>query len=155
MIVAVVAVPMVQAAVDQVIEMIAVRHLFVPATLVLALARRRGAMIGVGRVHRQNMFVVMTLMRRVQTAIVQIIDVAIVADARVSALFAVDVLVFVVDFVAHETILLGDRVAECIGFLCVQTRGQIEQTRQSRLSHRSIEGDFQSPEAAVIEDHPR
>jgi len=105
-IVAVVAVRTVQAAVDQVIEMIAVRHLLVAAPLMLAVARRRGTMIRIRRAHGQGMFIIMAVVRRVQTAIVQIIDVAIVLNARVAAMFAVNMLVLVVDLVTHRTILL-------------------------------------------------
>jgi hypothetical protein len=104
MVVTVVAVRMVQAAVDQVIEMIAVRHFFVSATLVFASARRRRTMVRVCRAYRQDVFVVMPVVRRVQTAIMQVIDVAVMANARVSAVLAVDVLVMVVDFVAHATL---------------------------------------------------
>jgi hypothetical protein len=103
-VVAVVAVRMVQTAIDQIIEMIAVRHLLVSATLVIALARRRRTVIRVCRVHRQDVLIVMAVVRRVQTAIVQVIDVAVMANARVSAVLAVDVLVIVVDFVAHATL---------------------------------------------------
>jgi hypothetical protein len=114
-VVAVVAVGMVQAAVDQVIDMVAVRHFFVAATLVLAVTRRRGTMVRVRRVHGQSVFVIMVIVRGVQTAIVQVIDVAVMLDARVAAVLAVDVLMISVDFVAHRTVLLQDRVADLIG----------------------------------------
>jgi hypothetical protein len=105
-VVAVVAVRMVQSAIDQIIEMIAVRHFLMAATLMFAMTRRRRTMVRVGRVHRQNMLVIMAVVRGVQTAIVQEIDVAVVLDADVSAVLAVYVLVIVVDFVTHRTVLL-------------------------------------------------
>ncbi len=46
MVVAVIAVRMVQTAIDQVIEMIAVRHFLVATTFVLAVARRRRTLSG-------------------------------------------------------------------------------------------------------------
>jgi hypothetical protein len=103
MIVAVVAVRMMEAAVDQKIEMVAMRHLLVTAPLVLALARRRHTEVRIGAAHGDNVFVVVPLMRGVQAAIVQVIDVAIVPKARVAAVFAVNVFVIVVDFVAHSS----------------------------------------------------
>jgi hypothetical protein len=51
----------------------------------------------------------------VQTAIVQIIDVAVVLDARVAAVFAVNVLVIAVDVMAHRSVLLGKRAGDSIG----------------------------------------
>jgi hypothetical protein len=110
MIVAVVAVRVVQTAIDQIIEVIAVRHLLVSAALVLAAARRRGTMVRVGRAHGQSVLIVVAVVRRVQTAIVQVIDVVIVLDACVAAVLAVDVLVIVMDLVAHRTVLHRDRV---------------------------------------------
>src|SRR5579875_2099629 len=127
-IVAVVAVRMVQTAIDQIIEMVAVRHLLVAATLVFALAGGRSTVIRVRRVHRQDVLIVMILVRIVQTAIVQIVNVAIMLDACVSAVLAVDMLVVFVDFVSHRPLLLQDRVAECIGSLLMQTIGQNWQT---------------------------
>jgi hypothetical protein len=115
MIVAVVAVRMVQAAVDQIIEVVAVRHLLVTAALVLAGASGRGAVGGVGRAHGQSVLAEMAVVRVVQMAVVQVIDVAIVLDARVPAVLAVNVLVIVVDMVAHRSLLLGKRVGDFIG----------------------------------------
>jgi hypothetical protein len=125
-VVAVVAVRMMQAAIDQVIEMIAVRHLFVSATLVLALARRRRTVVRVCRAYRQNVLIIMAFVCRVQTAIVQKIDVAVMPNARMPAVLAVDVLVMVVDFVAHATLSSRERVANCIGsppFLTIDQKG--------------------------------
>jgi hypothetical protein len=106
-VVAVVAVRVVQAAVDQIIDVVAVRHLLVAAVLVLALTRGRGAGVRVGRADGQYVLVVVALVFGVQTAVVQVIDVAVVLDACVAAVLAVDVLVVVMDVVAHRTILLG------------------------------------------------
>jgi hypothetical protein len=107
MVVAVVAVRMVQAAVDQEIDMVAVRHFLMAAIVVLALARGRRAGIRVGRADRQDVLAVMAVVFGVQVAIVQVIDVPVVLDTCVPTVLAVDVLVIVVDVVAHWTVLLG------------------------------------------------
>jgi hypothetical protein len=103
MIVAMVAVRMMEAALHQVVEMIAVRYLFVAASFVLAVTSRWHTHIRIGAAHRQNVFVVVALVRGVQAAVVQVIDVPFVANARVAAVFAVNVFVVVVDFVAHAS----------------------------------------------------
>jgi hypothetical protein len=100
-----VAVQVVQAAVDQVIKMIAMRHFLVTATLMSAWARDRGAVIGVGRIYRQDVLLVMTFVGIVQAAIVQIIDVAVMPDAGVSTVFTVDMLMVLVNFVSHRPFL--------------------------------------------------
>ena len=115
MIVAVVAVRMMETAFDQVVEMVAVRNLVVSATIVLTGTGRRRTMIWVRLRHCQNVFVVMAVVRAVQAAIVQIIDMTIVLDARMAAMFAVDVLVIVVNFVGHRTFLLWNGVVDFIG----------------------------------------
>ena len=90
MIVAVVAVTVVQPAADQIIHVIAVRHLFVPAAFVTAETR---GLVAVGRIrrrHRQHAFVEMFFVRRVQMTVVQVVDVSVVIDPRVPAMLAVD-----------------------------------------------------------------
>jgi hypothetical protein len=104
-IVAVVAVRVVQAAVDQVIDVVAVRHLLVAAILVLARTADRRTDGGVGAAHFHDVLVVMVAVRVVQVAIVQVIDVAIVVDARVTAVFIVNMLVVGMDFMGHESLL--------------------------------------------------
>jgi hypothetical protein len=114
-VVAVIAVRMVQAAVDQIIEVVAVRHLLMAATFMLAVAGSRGAVVGVRRAHRQGVLAVVAVVRVVQMAVVQVIDVAVVLEARVPAVFTVGVLVVVVDMVAHRSLLLEIRVGDFIG----------------------------------------
>lgn len=83
-----IAVGMMEPALDEVIRMIAVRYGFVSATRsvgMLALGRGGLAAIGIGGVHRQHVLVVMTLVRVVQVAVVQVINVPVVLDRRVAA----------------------------------------------------------------------
>jgi hypothetical protein len=102
-VVAVIAVRVVQPAVDEVIDMVAVRHLFVAALLVLALAGDRGARRRVDGADGDDVFVVVAVVRVVQVAVVQVIDVPVVLDARVSAVVAVNVLVVGVLIAAHRS----------------------------------------------------
>jgi hypothetical protein len=102
-VVAVVAVRVVQPAVDEVIDVVAVRHLFVAALLVLALAGNGGARRRVDGADGDDVFVVVAVVRVVQVAVVQVIDVPVVLDARVPAVVAVDVLVVGVLIAAHRS----------------------------------------------------
>ena len=84
MIVAVIAVRMVQASVHEIVDMITVRHGFVsavPAMLVRA-ASLRSAGHRVCRADRNDMLVNMVTVHMVQMAIVQIIDMAVMANRR-------------------------------------------------------------------------
>jgi hypothetical protein len=105
-VVTVVAVGVVQPAVDEIIVVVAVRHLLVTAALVLAPTRHRGTVGGVGRTDGQDVLVIMAVVRRMQMAVVQIIDVAVVLDAGVAAVFVVNVAMIVMDVVAHGSFSL-------------------------------------------------
>jgi hypothetical protein len=86
-----IAVRMVQPAVHDIVDMVAMRHLFmsaVRAVCVRAVDLRR-AFHRICRVDRDDMFVDMIPVHMVEMAIVKIIHVAIVADRGVPALRAV------------------------------------------------------------------
>ena len=88
MIVAMVAMRMVQPSVYQVIDVVSMRYGFVPATwavLVRAL-RLRGAVHGVSRAYGQGMFVYMIAMRMVEVPVMQIVDMPLMTNRRVSAI---------------------------------------------------------------------
>lgn len=98
-----VAVRMVQMAIDQVVNVIAVRHrrvatvgavfvlLFVAAAFV-----SRSAAGGIRGIHRQGVFLHLAAVLMVQMAVMQIIDVAFVNDASMSAIGTVFVRVVAV-----------------------------------------------------------
>jgi hypothetical protein len=93
-----IAVGMMQAPIDQVIRVIAVRHGFMPAArtvdmLAVVPARCRLAAVRVGGVHRQGVLVVMSFMRVMQMAVMEEIDMPVVFDGGVAAAGAVLVLV--------------------------------------------------------------
>src|SRR5262245_27069125 len=75
-VVAVVAVRMVQAARHQVVVMIAVRHLLVAALVVLALTGDGGAGGGVGRIDGDLALIDVVTVLMMQVAVVDVIDVA-------------------------------------------------------------------------------
>jgi len=100
MVVAVIAVRMVQMPGDEVVDVIAVRHGLVPATgpvyvcVLMAAAVMPGrALVRILRADRDPVLVDMAAMRMVQVAIVQVIDMALVQDRRVAAMCAVLVVV--------------------------------------------------------------
>ncbi len=116
MVVAVTVVGMVEVAIDQVIHVIAVGDGLVATRGTVAMAglmraagviRRAGG--GVGGVHCQRMLIDMVAVRRVEMPVVQIVNVIVMDDGRMSAIFAVHVGVVVVDLVvAHaSTFILG------------------------------------------------
>ena len=86
-----VAVAVVQSAIDQIIQVIAMRHGGVSATVMPAPAICRRAICRVGRADFYDMFVVMIAVQRMQMAIVQIIGMVAVQHGQVSAIRTVNV----------------------------------------------------------------
>lgn len=110
MVVAVVAVGMVEAALDEVINVIAVRHRLVSTTgsvvvpvLMGAGVVRRGAAGGIFRGHFEGVFLDRAVRILVmEVAVVQVIEVIAVTDRGVSASVAVLVVVVFVKMGAHD-----------------------------------------------------
>ena len=99
-----VAVLMMQAAVDDVVDVIAVRYGFVAATFAVNVAVagvNRMAAVRIGFIDAQGMLVIVAVVFMVQVAVVQIIDVAFVFDGSVAAVCAVDVVMMFVGFTGH------------------------------------------------------
>ena len=104
MVVAVIAVLVMQTAVDDVVDVIAVRYGFVAATFavnVAVAAVNRMAAVRIGFIDTQCMLVVVAVVLMVQVAVVQIIDVTFVFDGSVSAVCAVNVVMMFVGFAGH------------------------------------------------------
>ena len=91
MIIAVITMRMVEAAVDEIVEMVAMRHRFMSAvrTVDMRAVNLRRALLGIFRAHRDDMFVHVILVHMVEMAIVKIIHMAVMADGRVTASRAV------------------------------------------------------------------
>jgi hypothetical protein len=111
-IVAVVAVRMVQVAVHQIVDVIAVRYRLVAASRavhvvgVMALAlmvRRAGIRVLVG--HLDDVLIHVVIVGVVQMAIVEIVDVAVVQDAGMAAVRAVLMGMIVMNLAAHGDLL--------------------------------------------------
>lgn len=99
-----VAVLVVQTAVDDVVNMIAVRYGFVAATFSVNVAVagvNRMAAVRIGFIDAQGVFVVVTIVLMMQVAVVQIINVAFVFDGSVAAVCAVNVVMMFVGFTGH------------------------------------------------------
>jgi hypothetical protein len=90
-VVAVIAVAVVEASVDEVIEMIAVRDLFVAAVVVSAGAFDRRAGVRVGVADFDDVFVEVSVVGVMKVSVVEVIDVVAVLNAGMTAGFAVNV----------------------------------------------------------------
>lgn len=107
MVVAVVAVRVVEAPIDEVVHVVPVRDRLVPAVRAVLVpirmaCRRRRVATGVGIVDREGVLVDMVLVRMVEVAIVEVVDVAVVDHGGVPAVRAVLVGVIAVDvMLAH------------------------------------------------------
>jgi|YNPBryunderm2012_1023409.scaffolds.fasta_scaffold01680_9 hypothetical protein len=106
MVVAVVAVAVVQAAVHQVVEMVAVGHQRMAAAIVTAPAHHRGAAIRVRLTHGDDVLIVVALVRVVQVTVVEIVYVVIVLDAQVPAVLAMHMGVVGMNGVGHTLLLV-------------------------------------------------
>ena len=96
MVVAVIAMRVMQVILDAIVDVVAVRHRVVAAARPMHMARVMpgaamvgGAAVGIGARYFDHMLVDMPLMRVVQVAVVQIIDVAVMADRLMAAAGAV------------------------------------------------------------------
>ena len=93
-----------QTAVDDVVDVIAVRYSFVAATFAVNVAVagvNRMAAVRIGFIDAQGVFIVVAVVLMVQVAVVQIIDVAFVFDGSVAAVCAVNVVMMFVGFAGH------------------------------------------------------
>jgi uncharacterized protein (DUF2062 family) len=87
MVIAMIAVRMVQPSVYQVIDVISMRYGFVPTTraVLMRALRLRGTVHGVSRAYGQGVFVYMIAMRMVEVPVMQIIDMPLMTNRRVPA----------------------------------------------------------------------
>ena len=109
MVIAVIAVLVMQTAVDDVVDVIAVRYCFVAATFAVNVAVagvNRMATVRIGFIDAQGVLVVVAVVFMVQVAVVQIIDVAFVFDGSVAAVCAVNVVMMFVGFTGHFSLLM-------------------------------------------------
>jgi hypothetical protein len=144
MVVAVVAVRMVQVAVDEIIDVIPMRHGFVTARRAMDVARlmtatvvTRCTLVGVFRSDCERMLVYMVAVHMMQMTVVQIVDVIVVLDCRVPTVRAVlMVVVGVMRFVAGSAhgVLLISKVA----FTGIElTMLRLLSNRRYRPAHRA------------------
>ena len=112
MVVAVVAVRMVQPAVDQVVDVIAVRHGVVATAravgVTLMAAGRIGVAVRMLGIDPDHVLIDVILMRVMQMAVMEVVHVTLVANRRMTAAFPVDVRVFAfMNRVCHAATLGG------------------------------------------------
>jgi hypothetical protein len=101
-IIAVVAMPMMQASIDQIVEVIAVRHERMSAAIVSAETRDRRAAIRIGSADFDHMLIVVIVMLSVQVTVVQVVNVIAMHNAQMSAMLGMPVCVIGVHFVFHQ-----------------------------------------------------
>jgi uncharacterized membrane protein HdeD (DUF308 family) len=107
-VVAVIAMRMVQVSVDEIIDVVAMRHGFVTARravdvgrIMAATAVTRRTLVGIFRTDRECMLVYMIAVRMMHMTVVQIVDVIVVLDCRMPTVCAMLMLVVgVMRFVA-------------------------------------------------------
>jgi|SRR5437868_5703845 len=101
-----IAMGMVQPAVDEIVDMVAMRHLLMSTvwTVRMWAAKLRRAFHGVCGVDRDDVFVHVIPMHMVQMAVVKIIDMALVANRGVSAIGAMLMGVVGVVLLVHAAI---------------------------------------------------
>lgn len=120
MIVAVVAVRVVQVALDEVVHVVTVGHGFVAAAWAVLVVDGvglavvvRSACVGILRAQLDRMLVIVALVGVMEVAVVQIVDVAVVFDGGVSAAGAVDMLMGLMDYMFGHRIHSLDFPTTC------------------------------------------
>lgn len=122
MVIAVAVVRMVQVALHQVVNMVAVRDRLMATAFpmnVAGIMPRTGviwcALVRVGLAHLKYMLVNVARVRRMQVAIVEIVDVTVVQDGSVTTARAVRMIMIFVNRVTHSSVLpfgsAGDSLA--------------------------------------------
>lgn len=101
MVVAMIAVSMMQAAIDQVIHMIAVRHFWMSAVVMAAVTGDGMATVGIGRRHGDHMFVIVSFMCMMKMTLVEIVDMSVMLNTKVSTMLAVYVCMVGMHLVTH------------------------------------------------------
>lgn len=143
MIVAVVAVPVMELTIAEVIVMVAVRHPFMTLRLVIVGAVHGQAGGGIGARHRDSMFIIVVAMLKVQMAVVQIIDVALVLNCLVAALVAMNVrMIAGMDRVLHS-VLLSERIDLVVSSLRFQNSACNKVSRDVSSIHRDACGNVE------------
>jgi len=115
MVIAVIGMRVVQHAVDQVVGMVAVRDCGMAATVavhVVVLVVYRPAGIGVGVPDLQAALVNMSFVVVMHVAVVQIVDVSVVADRRMAAIRSMGVIVSLMCCVFHGELLFDSSIQE-------------------------------------------
>ena len=100
--------------VHEVVDVVSVRDSLVSAAwamdmvgIMAAAGMRRRAVVGVGRGHLNHVLVDVAIVRVMQVAVMQVVDVTVVLDGLVSAAWAVDVIVGLVNLAIRHGVLLS------------------------------------------------
>jgi hypothetical protein len=88
-----VAMRMMQVAINQIVHMVAVRHRFMAASgsmlvvcIVTSATMLRSALVGIGRADLDDMFIDMVAMHVMEMPVVEVVDMAVMQDGRMTAI---------------------------------------------------------------------
>jgi hypothetical protein len=107
MIIAVVTMPVMEAAIDNIVFVVTVRDRFMAALVMPACTIDRRAVGRVLVVDLQHMFVIVTAMGRVKMSIVHIVHMTVVGDTGMPTRVVVDVIVFAMSPMFHCSLLVS------------------------------------------------
>jgi hypothetical protein len=105
MVIAVVAVAVVQLASAEVINMVAVRNLLMPLGLVVTITGYGRASRRVYIADRDGVFIIVIAVKRVQMTVVQVISMTFMSDGQMAALLAMDMCMVSVSRMLHNSFL--------------------------------------------------
>ena len=104
MVIAVIAMGMVQGSLIEIILMISMGNERVSAALMSARTRDRSARHGIVGIHFKHMLIVMPLVRRMEVTIVQVIDMTIMGKRRMPTMLSMHMGVLLVCCMAHNNV---------------------------------------------------
>jgi hypothetical protein len=86
----------------EIIRVITMRDSLVPTRVMPTSTTRRGTTIRILATHRNDMFIVMPFMRQVEMTIMQVVDMTIVSNCRMPAMFIMDMGMVRMNVMAHQ-----------------------------------------------------
>lgn len=142
-IVAVVAVRVMELTIAEVVVMVAMRYPFMTLRLVVTRAVHGRAGGGIGVSYRDSVLIIMVAMLEVQMTVMQIIDVALVLNRHVATLVVMNMwMVAGMDCVLHS-VLLSERIDPAVSSLRFQDNACNKVSRTGSSIHRNARGNVE------------
>jgi hypothetical protein len=102
MVIAMIAMPMVELSLIEIISVIAMRNGLVSAFVMSTCTIRWSTTIRVLATHMDHMLIIVSFMGRVQMTIMQVVQMTIMLDCRMPAMLTMDMGVFLMNVVTHQ-----------------------------------------------------